>query len=367
LNQWFESFALEIEGIALAAIRARYYRLFLDTFLEHGRLYGHSIVGFPADERWRFKIDGDRLVQLDITASFASIAYARAGAVLPDKPYHSEAVVLAYRACGYQGSEARRLAERCVKAVVTRRLSDKGPRGRYWRDGRALPVLAPYIKADRDSPPVGMELCLTESEIMLKALELCRKNGIPALPVHDALFVKRSQYRKAARLLAQAFQEGTGAWPTIKASDLFSPDEKTLLGAMGVGPVVEIYRSGDGSKNPWWSNNPEQWLVSYRQSRGDLDANEQSLARRVWRAWELNKGKIPSEPPWPPSPSLLENLLIPLASLNGLMTAAGISPKDITAALRRMVRLGVRVIPSQKHSVISDDLEKIGVSRNYWN
>ena len=51
----------------------------------------------------------------------------------PEQPYEIPEVEEAYRVDGYSAEDAKSHARKAVKAVVTRRLGDPGPRDRYWR------------------------------------------------------------------------------------------------------------------------------------------------------------------------------------------------------------------------------------------
>ena len=312
-NKWVETFGFSIDGAKVAPKDGRYYRLFLNSFLEHGRLYGHPIVAFPSDSRWRLEMDGEPLVELDITASLATIAYAKQSKFsLPKNPYVIPAVVDAYLKCSWPANDVERIARKCVKKVVVQRLCDGGPRNSYWLDApgedpfpwpRAaldcptliglvanhLPALARYINSERAQPPIGLELMREEADIMLMALRGLRRRRIMALLVHDAVFVKRSEYQAGGSVVSDAFHSATGVWPTLKATEFMRPHEAALFKNYGIRPVTECLQSTTG-KTPSWPRKLEEQLSSYRrQYQRHRDPAVQRLAGRLVAAWKRHK------------------------------------------------------------------------------
>ena len=59
--------------------------------------------------------------------------------------------------------------------------------------------------------------CL-EGDILLKAMLALIKQGIPSLPVHDAIYVQKRHVSKAKKALEDAWREvlGVGFKPAIK-------------------------------------------------------------------------------------------------------------------------------------------------------
>jgi hypothetical protein len=275
------------------------YRVFTHGRVQldrHGRMYGGFWIAMPKEERWRITIDGESLVQLDLSAAFVSILYAWAREGRPADPFVIEEVVQAYIALGYGEPNARRLARQSVKMLMNARLFDNGNRQRYPRasvenDGRqrwprkgerGMRVedmldaisrrhcsIANHIantlkghgeaESDHYKEEIGHRLFLEESEIILEALETCLAEGIPALPVHDAILVKRSDYERAGEMLAGAFHqrlsaEGYTAWPVIKSKPLHDPFvQEGYLRPANLGDCERELRSIDGVAKPVWS------------------------------------------------------------------------------------------------------------------
>jgi hypothetical protein len=57
---------------------------------------------------------------------------------------------------------------------------------------------------------VGFELMFMESEILIAVITHLFKNGIPALPLHDAVLVAKSQAKAAKAAMEYAFRSSTG-------------------------------------------------------------------------------------------------------------------------------------------------------------
>lgn len=267
------------------------YRVFTHgrTALDHhGRMYGGFWIGMPKDERWRISIDGESLVQLDLSAAFVSLLYAQRGERWPSEldPYEIAAVEQAFMARGHTEEDAKKLARKAVKVLVNARLFDDGDRRSYpktereegqpdpWPRGgsaplpvremleaiaKVHPVLGEYIGPDTgDKEPIGHRLFLEESEIVLSAMEACFAGGIAVLPVHDAVLVKASQYEAAAKILATAFRQrtaswstGLASWPVIKSKHLAMA--RLSGGFESVKDGEGVFRSIDGMKAPVWT------------------------------------------------------------------------------------------------------------------
>lgn len=284
------------------------YRVFThgrEQFDHHGRLYGGFWISMPKAERWRLAIDGERLVQLDFSGMFLSLLYARAGAHAPTNPYDIESVIAAFQSLGSTRQDAEFKARRAVKTFLNARLFDRGDRRSYpkqspddptdlWprpilgaREFAAAlagghPLIADHVgSATGEKQPIGHELFLTESEIMLSTLENCLAEDIPALPVHDAILVKRSDYRRAVRIMSDAFEDYVQATPTIKATLLTDPFEGLFLGAAGLLAAEGVFRSRENEPQLEWERGHTLPVPAQYQLRG----GEPEIANAVGRAY----------------------------------------------------------------------------------
>ena len=63
---------------------------------------------------------------------------------------------------------------------------------------------------------IGHKIQRIESDIIIKALLMAMDEGIPSLPVHDALIFPKSKKEEGIRIMTTAFKEVTGADGTLK-------------------------------------------------------------------------------------------------------------------------------------------------------
>ena len=287
VNEWIASFDLTLctDGLdssrlpSWADARQRcLYRVFTHgrtEFDRYGRMHGGFWINMPREERWRISLNDEPIVQLDVSAMFLRLLYAKEGVEPPkDDLYRIDAVDVGYGKRRASPAEAQALARQAVKTLINARLFDKGERKKYPRrkpddplrlwpspgKGEMKPdtMLAaieqhhPAIK-HHFGTGIGHELFLAESDIMLLALEKCREPRISALPVHDAILAPLSRHKQAARLVADAFREQTDAWPVIKATLLASPAARGFLADIGTDDEEGALRSSDGTREPRWS------------------------------------------------------------------------------------------------------------------
>lgn len=187
------------------------------SFSQGGRLYG----GFwqewlKKEERQGIRIGGEETACLDYSQVCPRILYGNAGAtpVLDDL----------YTVTGlkdYRGG---------VKKVMVSLLFRKGDLLRAPRDTRHLlpkkmkiaevvrliklahPALAPHFGTG-----VGMGLMFQESQILVEVLLTLADLGIVALPVHDAVVVKKSDEVTTRRVMEEVFRKHTDLGITVKA------------------------------------------------------------------------------------------------------------------------------------------------------
>lgn len=241
LNEWIAGFeiSLNFEGsensVRELDVRNRtLHRIFNNgSFQSHGRLYGGFWINMGKHQRWRIRLNGQPLAYLDFKSLNVQLCYARAQKPLPKGDL-------------YEWTKTRRdkLKRDTVKAVLNARLNG-------YHGGPKYPRLAPGDPTDlfpdpKDYSPnkmlatiaehhsniahlfgqrvefkthdhytvsaaIGHALTFAESEIVLDALCRCRKENIPALPVHDALLVPVIHCKRAAVIMSEAFEMVTRA------------------------------------------------------------------------------------------------------------------------------------------------------------
>ena len=192
-----------------------------------GRLYGvgeDSYQMLKKAKRAEIKINGERVVELDINASYLRILHGLRGFELPkSRDIYS----------------IRGIDRKIVKAWIAATLGHSGFH-RAWpsklsaelrKSGIPLskdisyPSLTPKVLARfpvlNDWPDCGIRwshLMYEEAEAMMTAMETLRYEGVPALPVHDSLIVPKSKKRLAHDILKETFETRFSVPFVVKAS-----------------------------------------------------------------------------------------------------------------------------------------------------
>lgn len=235
---------VRIEGTWLGALVRRFSADDDDPadWKNGGRLYADPSPSYQSlSERKRVKylrLDGEPVVEIDIRASFLSIAYALRGQSLLEETRTSVAFPDPYPIDG--------LPRAAVKEWINASFGygkhlTNWPRetAQGWRkEGiRARDVKVAVLKRhpilkDFSGFSWGPLQRIESDALMATMLRLKRGYGIPALPVHDSILVPQSARREAAQALRVSFVETTGQQPL---SFKFTPD-LTPIGPEGETP-----------------------------------------------------------------------------------------------------------------------------------
>jgi hypothetical protein len=215
----------------------RCYRVFNNGALgAGGRLYGHW-QGKPEEERLEMTIAGDPVVEIDIKASFLSIASAslQTNSRLGDDPYKRVSFVN-----HSEGDEAFKRNRKAAKLLINSYFFKPGepqkfPKGEKDKTaGKVVPFkkkyqlnksVAHYMKQIHDAFPFlsgvkadGMALMYEESEIMIQAIETLLTQGVVSYPVHDCLIVKATDQEAAIEAIQEAMISRLGFTPALDVS-----------------------------------------------------------------------------------------------------------------------------------------------------
>jgi hypothetical protein len=174
-----------------------------------GRLWG----GFwqkvkKADRIANVRIDGQRVVSIDLASAVLQFAYAYAGVEPPVGDLYS-------RIDFTDTSGAPRVLPReIVKKIVAARLNGAKEWPEELREHRpGLPWARVVAALKTAHPPLvdifdrdlGQELAFTESEVLVDTLLRLRAQGLVALPVHDCVVVPESAEQCAVEAYRAAF------------------------------------------------------------------------------------------------------------------------------------------------------------------
>lgn len=190
-------------------------------FNNHGRLYGGFWEYLPKSERHLIRIDGHQVAEVDFAGMFVHLAYAEAGLPpMADDPYLGiegmprDAAKIAMSALLCKRGPMRRMPSKL------RELLDANWTGRLVAE--ALADRHPGI-AHLMGHGVGLKLMHTESRIMVSALLSLIGQGIPALPIHDALLVAQDKAEHCAEAMRAASSEVLGRELEVRRKDNFPP------------------------------------------------------------------------------------------------------------------------------------------------
>ena len=181
-------------------------------WLKGGRFYG-SFQQLPSAVRSTLRVNGEPVVLLDFAAMHTTILYNQAGISLDGDPYHiagfpREEVKLglniAYNAKTLRGAKsalALKLAERAGRDVVTK--SDHA---------RAAQIITASCEkhsaiARAFGSDNGVDIQFRDSEIIREVLTNCRREGIPALPVHDEVIAPERHESRVSEIMTHTFEE----------------------------------------------------------------------------------------------------------------------------------------------------------------
>ncbi|WP_245540936.1 hypothetical protein [Octadecabacter antarcticus] len=198
----------------------RYLRRIFNNsdFAQGGRLYGGFWQRMSTQDRQEhIMIDGECVVELDYGQMSLSILYGLAGTKPPEGDLYdlsADGISTDYR------KGIKIVAQAVINSSKVPTRMPKGVRkhlpARYSiRDilaaiKRKHPTIYPQMTSG-----IGMQLFRKESDILVDVLETLRSEGIVALPVHDAVFVRDNNSDKAKAVMKKVFEDHTSITPDV--------------------------------------------------------------------------------------------------------------------------------------------------------
>lgn len=258
-NPTVTAFARQVDEInavvgnaAISAAHIGYRRIFNQGDLagvdydRGGRLFsiGGGYQQLSGDKRSRMTIDGEPVVELDISSSHLTIAMARLGLPIPAAgdlyvvPGVPRAIVKLYvnaslgngNPLGKWPSDAIKEYARDGTKAKPNRLKDSvlaeggaytGKLGSDWPIKLMKKSVLPYFPALDKIGSEGINwgiLQFEESQAVVDAVqELCTVHGVVALPVHDSIICKQSDAAIAYDVLSRCFERRIGVKPKLKS------------------------------------------------------------------------------------------------------------------------------------------------------
>ena len=200
-----------------------------------GRLYG-SWQSYNEDERLTMTIGGEPVCEIDIKASYLSIANAKSGSgkkLAPD-PYR---MIRFVKDENYNQERMRSAAKSLVNVYLSKEGEiTKFPVGKKTdkRTGKTIPFKEQYgLRHDvnfymgqiheafpflRESKQSDYSLMHVESEIVVGAMLDLLVQGVVSYPVHDCLMVKVSDKEAAVKALQKSMKHHLDYIPTMDVS-----------------------------------------------------------------------------------------------------------------------------------------------------
>ncbi|MGN7161697.1 hypothetical protein [Sphingomonas sp. SAFR-052] len=241
-----------IASATISAVHISFRRIFNQGDLagvdydRGGRLFsiGGGYQQLSGDERSKMTIDGERVVELDISSSHLTIAMARLGLPVPATgdlyavPGVPRAIVKLYvnaslgngKPLGNWPSDAIKDYARDGTKAKPNRLKDgvlaeggayTGKLGSDWPIKLMKKSVLPYFPALDKIGSEGINwgiLQFEESQAVVDAVhELCTVHGVVALPVHDSIICKQSDAAIAYDVLSRCFERRIGVKPKLKS------------------------------------------------------------------------------------------------------------------------------------------------------
>lgn len=164
------------------------------------------------------RIDDEEVALIDISGSFLCICAGMVGEVVSkdEDPYARVPFVV--------NEESRKFAKVLVSAMI----ANGGKKKRYTKEmkekhagvigshkiGHFTSMIYsafPFLEREID----GLQVMYKESCVMMRTLGRCVHENIPAWPLHDAIFVKRSDAKRAEAILSECFAKEVGFEPRL--------------------------------------------------------------------------------------------------------------------------------------------------------
>lgn len=235
INKWLQKADIEVlDGGAgvhlgkdgqLVILHRRSLRRIFNNSMWHngGRLAGGFWMSMSRAERFeRIRLDGEPIADVDYRQLFPRLAYVRAQAEQPEGDIYDvagdgtgrdgwkmllNAMLFADRRLGNWPKDARK----------------HFPAGMKLRDAIDMLKRKHAPIAHLFGTGLGFELMRHESDMLISIMAHLFKNGITALPLHDAVLVARSHAETAKQLMQDEFTLRTGSRCAIVSID-FEPN-----------------------------------------------------------------------------------------------------------------------------------------------
>ncbi len=223
INKWLRNASINIldggggvhlgkDGQVVVVHRRSLRRIFNNSIWQNGgRLAGGFWMSMSRSERFeRIRLDGERIADVDYRQLFPRLAYVRAQAEQPEGDIYD----VAGDGSGRDG----------WKMLLNAMLFADGPLGNWPKGARehfpaGVKLRDAIDMLKRKHAPIahlfgtglGFELMRHESDMLISIMTHLFKNGVTALPLHDAVLVAHTHAETAKQLMQDEFTLRTGS------------------------------------------------------------------------------------------------------------------------------------------------------------
>lgn len=220
INKWLATAEIDIvndtsmpligdDGHLIAPHRVALHRIFNNgNWREGGRLWGGFWMSMKKEDRQRIRIGGELIADVDYRQLYPSLAYARARADMPEGDFYDIA------GDGSSRDGWKTLINAMLFAEKRLRNWPKDTKvhfssGMKLRDAVRMiehkhPPLVPLFGTG-----IGYGLMNIESEMLIAVVTNLFRRGVVALPLHDAVLVRRSNAEAAQDAMQYEFTRRT--------------------------------------------------------------------------------------------------------------------------------------------------------------
>ncbi|GAB7553896.1 hypothetical protein NRB_34060 [Novosphingobium sp. 11B] len=169
-------------------------------------------------------INGESVVEVDISASYLTILHTLMGVPLPADPYDIPGVprkvvkIWATITLGHAGFHSRwpEAAKRRYTSNHENGPADLQRDYPFRKTQRKILESLTLLKDWPSNPITWADLQFLESSAVVDTIhELATRYGVPALPLHDAVIVPKSKAELVQRVLSSCFERHVGTCPTL--------------------------------------------------------------------------------------------------------------------------------------------------------
>ncbi|QLH73978.1 hypothetical protein HZF03_22760 [Rhodopseudomonas palustris] len=205
-----DQLALGKDGQIVAPFRRSLRRIFNNGKWGHGgRLAGGFWMSMERGERKRIRIEGEPIAEVDYRQLFPRLAYVRAQAEQPDGDIYDVQGDKTGRDGWKKLMNALLFADGPLKNWPKETLQ-QFPVGTKLRDAIEMLCQKHRPIAPLFGTGLGFELMRAESDIIIDVTTQLFKQGITALPLHDAVLVAESRAVAAQKVMQDEFERRAG-------------------------------------------------------------------------------------------------------------------------------------------------------------